>query len=161
MRKNLRFPALLPALALIGLVITAGCITTSNLAPGISFFGTGNGSTATEVSEGVCIVTITQANPDPIDVLVESDDMGSVFMGKYTDAVFESARIIDGWVWTYAFMINGNPVTDKTNTSEEPLVSHLGTYNDTITIPITRSDNSLLNMICDGKWSVFVSEELV
>ncbi len=229
MRKTLTFPALLLALALVGLVITAGCVGTPTTTPGTSFSGTGNTSIATELPAGVYTLTITQANANITDVSVDTKDLGISIQGRYTEAAAASAKTADGWVWTYAlvtdgkptltinatgdwkaefafpqqingvppqtftgignvatpfFMINegnvsfaikaanntdvevhlmdydGNPVMDKTNTFEEPLAYHLGTYNDMIIVPITKSGNYLLNVICDGEWSVVVSEVL-
>jgi len=226
MRKNLTFPALLLALALVGLVITAGCVGTTTT-PGTSFSGTGNKNIATELPAGVYTLTITQASADMTDVSVDTKEMGVTVQGRYTTAAADAAKTSDGWVWTYAlvtdgkptltinatsawkadfafpqqidgvppqtfmgignaatpfFMINkgnvsfaikaanntavevhmmdydGNPVMDKTNTSEEPLAYHIGAYNDTIIVPITTSGNYLLNIICDGDWSVTISE---
>ncbi|WP_319379144.1 hypothetical protein [uncultured Methanocorpusculum sp.] len=227
MRKTFTFPALLLALALVGLVITAGCVGTPTTTPGTSFSGTGNESIATELPAGVYTVTITQANITAVSV--ETKETETFIEGRYTDAAVAAAKTADGWVWTYAlltdanptlvinatgdwkaefafpqqidgvppqtftgignaatpfFMINegnvsfaikatnntaigvclmdydGNPVMDKTNTFEEPLAYHLGTYNDTLVVPITKSGNYLLNVICDGEWSVVVSEVL-
>ncbi len=227
MKHNLAFPALLLALALVGLIITAGCIGTTTT-PATSFSGTGNESITTELSAGVYTVTITQASAEMIDLTVETKEMGISVPGRYTDAAASSAKTADGWVWTYAlqtdgkptltinatgawkadfafpqqidgippqtftgignaatplFIINksnvsfaieatnntaievhlmdydGNLVIDKTNTFEEPLAYHMGTYNDTVIVPLTTSGNYLLNVICDGEWSVIVSEE--
>ncbi len=229
MKKILIFPALLLAMALVGLVITAGCVGTPTTTPGTSFSGTGNASIATELPAGVYTLTITQASADMTVVSVDTKEMGITVQGRYTDAAASSAKTADGWVWTYAlvtdgkptltinatgawkadfafpqqidgvppqtftgignaatpfFMINkgnvsfaintenntavevhlmdydGNPVMDETNSFEEPLAYHRGTYNDTIIVPITTSGNYLLNVICDGEWSVIVSEEL-
>jgi len=230
MKHNLAFPALLLALALVGLIITAGCIGTTTTTPGTSFSGTGNGSIATELPAGVYTLTITQASAEMTDVSVETKETGIAVQGRYTDAVAASAKTADGWVWTYAlvtdgkptltinatgawnadftfpqqidgvppqtfmgtgnaatpfFMINkgnisfaieatsntaievhlmdydGNPVMDKTNTFEEPLAYHMGAYNDVVIVPLTESGNYLLNVICDGEWSVTVTEELM
>jgi len=228
MKHNLAFPALLLVIALVGLIITAGCIGTTTTTPGTSFSGTGNGSIATELPAGVSTVTITQDSAEMTDLTGETKEMGISVQGRYTDAAASSAKTADGWVWSYAlqtdgkptltinatgawkadfafpqqidgippqtftgignaatpfFMINkgnvsfaieatnntaievhlmdydGNLFMDKTNTFEEPLAYHLGAYNDTIIVPITESGNYLLNVICDGEWSVIVSEE--
>jgi hypothetical protein len=55
----------------------------------------------------------------------------------------------------------GNPVMDATNTFEQPLAYHLGEYHDTIVVPLSVSDNYLLNVICDGDWSVTVTDDRV
>ena len=55
----------------------------------------------------------------------------------------------------------GNPVMDATNTFEQPLAYHLGEYHDTVVVPLTVSDNYLLNVICDGDWSVTVTDDRV
>lgn len=229
MRRNLTFPALLLGLALVGLIIAAGCIGTSTT-PTTSFSGTGNDSIATELPAGVYTLTITQASANVTDVTVETKEMGISVQGRYSDAAASSAKTADGWVWSYAlqtdgkptltinatgdwkadfaapqqidgilpqtfqgagnaatpfFMINkgnvsfaikatnntaievhlmdydGNPVMDKTNSFEQPLSYHMGEYNDTVVVPLTDSGNYLLNVLCDGDWSVTVSDDQV
>lgn len=229
MRHNLTFPVLLLGLALVGLIIAAGCIGTSTT-PATSFSGTGNDSIATELPAGVYTVTITQTSANVTDVTIETKETGISVQGRYSDVVAESAKTADGWVWSYAlqtdenptliinttgdwkanfaapqqidgippqtfqgtgnaatpfFMINkgnisfvikatnntaievhlmdydGNPVMDKTNSFEQPLAYHLGAYNDTVVVPLTNSGNYLLNVLCDGDWSVTVSDDLV
>jgi len=229
MGRNLTFPALLLGLALVGLIIAAGCIGTSTT-PTTSFSGTGNDSIATELPAGVYTLTITQTSANVTDVTVETKEMGISVQGRYSDAAASSAKTADGWVWSYAlqtdgkptltinatgnwkadfaapqqidgippqtfqgtgnaatpfFMINkgnvsfaikamnntaievhlmdydGNPVMDKTNSFEQPLSYHMGEYNDTVVVPLTDSGNYLLNVLCDGDWSVTVSDDQV
>ncbi|HKM41258.1 MAG TPA: hypothetical protein VJY43_01685 [Methanocorpusculum sp.] len=227
MRRNLTLPALLLGLALVGLIITAGCIGTDNT-PATFFSGTGNDSIATELPAGVYILTITQTSAEMTDVTVETKETGTSIQGRYSDAAAESAETAKGWIWSYAlqtdgkptliinatgdwnadfavpqqidgippqifqgtgnaatpfFMINkgnisfaieatnntalevhlmdynGNPVMDETNSFEQPLAYHLGEYHNTVIVPLTDSDNYLLNIICDGDWSVTVTDK--
>ena len=53
----------------------------------------------------------------------------------------------------------GDPIMDATNVYEEPLSFHRGEYHDTVVVPFTVSDNYLINVICDGDWSVTVTDD--
>lgn len=53
----------------------------------------------------------------------------------------------------------GDPIMDKTNVYEEPLAFHMGEYHNTVVVPLTVSDNYLINVICDGDWSVVVTDD--
>lgn len=50
----------------------------------------------------------------------------------------------------------GNPVL--ADNAEMPLAHHEGTYDDVVTVKISESNNYLINVICDGEWTVSVEE---
>ena len=50
----------------------------------------------------------------------------------------------------------GNPV--MVDNAEMPLAYHEGAYDDVVTVKITEDNNYLLNIVCDGEWTVSVEE---
>ena len=50
----------------------------------------------------------------------------------------------------------GNPVMNKD--FEMPLAFHEGIYDGDVTVNITESNNYLLNIVCDGDWTVSVEQ---
>jgi hypothetical protein len=50
----------------------------------------------------------------------------------------------------------GNVILD--NDREMPLAFHYGSYDDSVVVRINESNNYLLNINCDGEWSVSVEE---
>lgn len=253
MKRSFRFSTLLLALALAGLLIASGCTGTgdqtstpaatplptapespqvtpppASLTPAMAFSGTGNDNIATDIPAGVYTVTITQSTAEETQLSVDTEKTGIYVQGRYTDAVAETAKGTNGWVWSYAlqtdekptltinatgdwqadfgfpqqingvppqtfkgtgnaatpfFMIyegnisfaidatnntalevhlmtyEGNPVMDTTNTYQQPLAFHKGEYHDTVVVPMTASENYLINVICDGDWSVTVTDD--
>ncbi|EHQ36524.1 hypothetical protein [Methanoplanus limicola] len=50
----------------------------------------------------------------------------------------------------------GNPVL--ADNAEMPLAYHEGSYDDVVTVKITEDNNYLINVVCDGEWTVSVEE---
>jgi len=50
----------------------------------------------------------------------------------------------------------GNPLME--DNVEFPLAYHEGTYDDSVTVGISESNNYLFNVICDGEWTVSIEE---
>ncbi|UUX93321.1 hypothetical protein [Methanoplanus endosymbiosus] len=50
----------------------------------------------------------------------------------------------------------GNPV--MVDNAEMPLAYHEGAYDNVVTVKITESCNYLMNVICDGEWTVSIEE---
>lgn len=257
MKQNSLFTGILLALMLAGVLLACGCTgsddshvvqstaistltatvtptpvqtapTGTGTAGPVTFSGTGNDTISSNLSAGVYKVTFTQSVPDTTHFSVRTKTMETDVRNSYAELVQSSAETPTGWVWSYAFetdenpvivvntsgewtavfdypqMINGIPplsfngtgnmatpyfmlyegnvsfaidtvsntfieatlldttgaeVMNATNAYAMPLPGHRGTYNGTIVVPLEKSGNYLLNVVCDGEWSVHVTDD--
>ena len=73
--------------------------------------------------------------------------------GSYNFAIIAADNDVVG---VHLMDFEGNDV--EVDYREMPLAFHEGSYDDVVTVAINESNNYLLNVICDGDWTVSVAE---